>query len=187
MEEKQAPRTGRRNGPKPLSVIVGTLLIPLSALAAYALVPPAATEDPSVAQASDETVTTSTTVVYDTGVATPQDLAEACGPAGLALVDAEDNETISDLQQAALDALREICDQQGMALPGKKAPDPIVQTIVVESGSSNQAVDESTTTTLPAVSADSGSQSQYQGDHESEHEHEYEHEDGGEHEGGGGD
>lgn len=185
MEEKRVTATGRRKGPKPVSVIVGTLLIPLSALAAYALVPPAATEDPSVAQASDETIPTTTTVVYDTGVATPQDLAEACGPAGLALVDAENHETISQLQQAALDALREVCEQQGMALPGKTAPDPIVQTIVVQSGASTPKVDDSTTTTLPQVTNDSGSQ--YQGDHESEHEHEYEHEDEGEHEGGGGD
>jgi hypothetical protein len=186
MENRNAPRTAKRKGPKPLSVIVGTLLIPLSALAAYALVPPSVTEDPSVALASDETIPTSTTVVYDTGVATPQDLAEACGPAGLALVDSENQGTISDLQQAALDALREVCEQQGMALPGKAAPDPIVQTIVVNSGSSSQTVDDSAaTTTQPQVSDDSAGQGQYQGEHESEHEHEGESEH--EHEGEGGD
>jgi hypothetical protein len=45
-------------------------------------------------------------------------------------VDGEANGSITELQQSALDALREICAQQGMPLPGKPVPEPIVQTVV---------------------------------------------------------
>jgi hypothetical protein len=50
------------------------------------------------------------------------DIEQACGPAGIALVDAETNGTITEIQQAALTALRDICDSQGLPLPPTVAP-----------------------------------------------------------------
>jgi hypothetical protein len=51
------------------------------------------------------------------------------------LVALEQGGTISAVQQAALDALRGICDQEGLPLPGKPAPDPFTETVVVASDS----------------------------------------------------
>ena len=47
------------------------------------------------------------------------------------LVDLEVAGAITDVQQAALDALRPLCEQQGLALPPAPVPAPIVQTISV--------------------------------------------------------
>jgi hypothetical protein len=46
-------------------------------------------------------------------------------------VAAEAGGSIGDIAQGALDALREICAQQGMPLPGKPVPPPITQTVVL--------------------------------------------------------
>ena len=56
---------------------------------------------------------------------TGADLETACGVAGLAMVAAETAGTISQLQQAALDALRGICAEQGMPLPAPAALQPV--------------------------------------------------------------
>jgi hypothetical protein len=63
--------------------------------------------------------------------ATAADLEAACGELGVGMVAAEADGSITDIQQAALDALREICAQQGMPLPGKPAPPPVTQTVVL--------------------------------------------------------
>ena len=56
---------------------------------------------------------------------TGADLETACSEDGLAMVAAETAGTISQLQQAALDALRGICVEQGMPLPAPAAPQPV--------------------------------------------------------------
>ncbi|HLF61988.1 MAG TPA: hypothetical protein VI980_12510 [Acidimicrobiia bacterium] len=120
------------------SVALGTLLIPLSAFAATVLVKdtPPVESSTSVSTTVVEPVTEA---VFAPQTATVADLAAACGEQGLRLVEAEAGESISDIQQAALDALREICAQQGMPLPGKPIPEPITQTVVVSNAQSAPA------------------------------------------------
>ncbi len=116
MESETQPRLAKRDT-KPLSVIIGALLVPLSAVAAYALTAPLS--DPEVP-------TPVNTEAPSLAVATApalSDIEEACGPAGNALVNAEADATITAVQQAALDALRDICDGQGLPLPSVAPPD----------------------------------------------------------------
>jgi len=130
------------------SLIAGLLLIPASAVGAFTIVSNA-TAEPTVAPAAPPTtapsvpteapattVTTTTVPTTEVVVAEPPqasdaDLAAACGPEGLALVEAEAAELLDDVQQAALDALRQICDGAGLALPGPPAPPPEVVTVTV--------------------------------------------------------
>lgn len=149
------------------SMIVGTVLVPVSAFAALWLIEP----DDTGAEESAATTTTSAPIVLDAspnttvvGV-TRADLQTACGPEGMQLVSLEEQGTISDVQQAALDALRDLCEQQGLALPAKPASEPIVKTVVVPA--------PSTVTTAPATTS-----ATYDDDHdEYEDDDEYEHDD----------
>lgn len=177
MENTPRTKTTRKVTTRPLSVILGTVMIPLSALAAYALVSPTpSVEEP--APAADSSVATDPLLVFNSGTATPEDLAAACGPAGLALVDAENQGTITDVQQAALDALREICASQGLQLPGKTAPDPIVEQIIVQSRTTSPVSADSTTT----MANSDDSQYEDESDDDSQYEDEYEDEDHSDHE-----
>lgn len=132
-----------------ISVILGTLLVPLSAVAAMVLTDPS---DPAPQSAPELTSTTqaattssaASEVAFDVPVATQADLEMACGPAGMELVAFEVDGTITEIQQAALDALRAICEQEGTPLPGKPQPSPIVETVVVSSGTAPE-------TTAPSV------------------------------------
>ncbi len=138
------------------SIALGTLLIPLSAFAASVLVPEAAPTEPTTSVPSRSAPQVES--VFVTQAATAADIEAACGVEGLRLVDAEANHSISGVQQAALDALREICAQENRPLPGRPAPDPVTRTVVVNAA--------------PSVSASPGSS-----DDQSEVEHEDEHED----------
>ena len=103
-----------------LSVMLGTLLVPLSAYAASSLV-----ETSGVAESVTAPETPVVVSAANTAPSTGTDLETACGEAGLAMVAAETDGTISQLQQAALDALRGICAEQGMPLPAPPAPQPV--------------------------------------------------------------
>lgn len=136
MPAKTPPRrTGKPSGSKlTLSIIVGMMLIPISAVAAVMLTD----HEAPVAGAEDTTTTVATEpppavaeIVYANVGATTEDLEYACGEGGLWLVDAETSGAITPVQQAALDALRGICEGQGTPLPGKAAPPPITQTRTV--------------------------------------------------------
>jgi glucose/arabinose dehydrogenase len=151
-----------------LSLAAGLLLIPLSATAGFAVINGIATQPDEAetnlpVETSASAATTPTAqVVVEPVVATPYDMALACGPDGATLVVAETDGTISEVQQAALDALRQICAEAGLPLPDPAAPPPVVQT--VEAGASS-----ATTTRQRATHEDD--------DDDHEHEHEYEHED----------
>lgn len=129
--------TSRRLGPRriALSVLSGVLLIPLSALAAVALVPrhsdPVSSTGDTVASSTTSTTAGAEQVVLAPPAASATDLEAACGQEGMTLVDAEKKGTITDLQKAALDALRQVCEGAGTPLPGPPAPPPIVQTVKV--------------------------------------------------------
>jgi hypothetical protein len=158
-----------------VSVIVGIVLIPLSAVAAVML------SD----KGADTTATTLTTVgasadgttaAQDISAST-EDLAYACGEGGLWLVELERDGSITDLQQSALDALRGICSSTGSPLPGKDAPDPIVHTEVITVSNSDGG--PTTPTSMPSSTTSTFDD---HGDDEDEHEVEYEdHEDDDDH------
>ena len=115
------------------SVLAGMLLVPLSAYAASVLVSDRTQVEPEAAVPAP--IYTPVTVTdFATQTASAADLEAACGDVGLGMVGAELDGSISDIQQAALDALREICAQQGMPLPGKPAPQPITQTVILADG-----------------------------------------------------
>lgn len=128
-------RPGKPNGSKlTISIIAGMMLIPVSAVAAVMLTD----HETAPAEAVDTTTTVATQpppavaeIVYANVGATAEDLEYACGEGGLWLVDAEAAATITSVQQAALDALRGICEGQGTPLPGKAAPPPLVTTRTV--------------------------------------------------------
>lgn len=153
------------------SVIVGTLLVPLSAVAALVMA------DPGESAATTTTSTTtvaaqapSTTAVLAGTDDSPEDLATACGVEGMDLVALEEDGAITPVQQAALDALREICAQEDMPLPGKPAPEPVIETVVVEAGPS--------ATTPPPASTTVTTVDDYDDDHEDD---DYEDEDEDDH------
>lgn len=147
------------------SVALGTLLIPLSAFAASMMVRNDAPVEPPTS-VSSTVVDSPIEAVFDTQTATAADLVAACGEAGLRLVDTEADGSITGIQQAALDALREICSEQGMPLPGKPIPEPIVQTVVVANAASAPPLSQSA----------SGDESGYEHEEE-EHENEHQEDD----------
>jgi len=104
-----------------LSVVLGILLVPLSAYAASSLVETSGVAESVTAPETSPVLEPAVTAAPSTGA----DLETACGEAGLAMVAAETAGTISQLQQAALDALRGICAEQGMPLPAPAAPQPV--------------------------------------------------------------
>jgi hypothetical protein len=117
-------------------MVLGLLLVPLSAYAASILIGDRAQTEPEApapapASAPAPLSTAMTTTDFATQTATAADLGAACGETGMGMVAAEMEGSITDIQQAALDALREICAEQGMPLPGKPAPEPLTQTVVL--------------------------------------------------------
>ncbi len=128
------------------SLIVGMLLVPLSAVAAVALINPDASAELEETAAAEviveETTTTAAQEFEMPEIASAADLKDACGEQGLLLVTKEAEGSISPLEQAALDSLRAICTSEGMDLPGPPAPDAIVETVTVvaaASGSTSSA------------------------------------------------
>ena len=113
-----------------VSVVLGTLLVPLSAYAASVLVDRSTDTEPQL----EVTVTSGSIPVESASAlmsATIDDLTAACGEVGLGMVAVESNGSITDLQQAALDALRQICAEQGLVLPAKTTPPPATESVVL--------------------------------------------------------
>jgi hypothetical protein len=149
------------------SIALGTLLIPLSAFAASVLVKDAPPVESTISVTSPAVPVAATG--FATQTASAADLQAACGVEGLRLVQAETDQSISSIQQAALDALREICAQEGMPLPGKPAPEPVTQTVVVNAAPSNS---------ISQAPSNGQSETEHEEEHEEEHEHD-EHEEEG--------
>lgn len=158
-----------------LSIIVGTLLVPVTALAAIWLTDSGqGPEETSVAATAAPVTTVATEPTTTSTIDVAADLETACGSEGMQLVSLEEAEAITDVQQAALDALREVCEQQGIPLPARVVPEPIVQTVVVPAVNAASPSPVSTPTTLD--------DDVYVHDDHEEYEHEdeeYEHEDDG--------
>lgn len=142
--------TPRREGGTRLttSLVVGLLLVPLSAVAAFGLVSrqdgagstPTA---PAQAAAAQTVPATAPVVVIDPVTGSDDDLALACGDDGLRLVALETDGAATEVQRAALDALRQICSEVGLALPAPAPPPAVIRTVTVD------ATPESTTSTAP--------------------------------------
>lgn len=177
-------KTKPRSSMFTISLILGLLLIPLSAVAATALmsndgetdgddVGAIVVEVPETTVATTEAAVAETVFVTEPPTATRADLEAACGPEGLELVEREAEGTITDLEQAALDALRQICAGEGLEVPGPPAPPPVVRTVkVVDSSSATPTGD-----TLPDDESVSDDDDQYDDDHDEDDDHDDEDED----------
>jgi len=131
-----------------ISFVAGLLLLPVAAVLAVAMTPQGSPSAAATPTAQPATTTESRQVVFGAvGEATADDLARACGPAGVHLVELEATGTITPLQQAALDALRPICEGQGLPLAGKPEVEPIVRTVTVEAVASAAGTTPPPTTT----------------------------------------
>jgi len=158
----------RRGAGVSLSILIGTLLVPLSALAAVVLVDTAPSD-----VATDPTPPT-TTAAAPAPVTPPSrhsDLLAACGADGMKLVDLETAGVASDVQQAALDALRPICGEAGMPLPEGPAPTAAPDVAVVEASGAG----------LAQVADDRGDDDD-RGEHEDHEDDDGHHDDDGGHE-----
>ncbi|MCL1601073.1 MAG: hypothetical protein M3112_06010, partial [Actinomycetia bacterium] len=134
------------------SVIAGLLLVPATAIAAVAIVgatarPPAAEaieEVTTTTEAIDEPTTTSTTTDVS-GLTDAEALEKACTESAQELLERELDDSIDELETAALDALRQICDENGMTIAGPPEPAPIVTVVTVEDTSTTSTTDASDT------------------------------------------
>jgi len=152
------------------------LLVPLSAVAAAAVISDsgdAGTEEMvMVAEVPEAVVTTmaaetvETVFVADPATFTRADLEAACGEQGWALVEREAEGTINELEQAALDSLRQICAEEGLELPGPPAPPPVIRTVAV----ADPSPDPTTTTTMDDRPAPSDETTDDDDDHDDDHE-----------------
>ena len=131
------------------SVIVGTLLVPITALAAVWLTAPGGVSGASAESAPDAVTATSTASqpASPSSIDVSDLLLTACGPEGMELVAFEESGTITEVQQAALDALRDVCGQQGIPLSPPTEAEPGTSTIAVPA-TPETSVSASTDTTL---------------------------------------
>lgn len=144
----------------PLSLLIGALLVPLTAVVSVAIVKPGQPTAVEAKEPATRTVATGATVAPSLA----EDLAVACGPAGQDLVARDRDRTATQIQQAALDALRPICDAVGMPLPA--------------AGDNVDAASIQSPTVVPVSSVAAPSTAGGGSDHEDdEDEHEDEHED----------
>ena len=159
------------------SVIAGLLLVPATAIAAVAIV--GATARPPAAEAIDE-VTETTAAIEDTtttstlvdvgGLADAEALEKACTESAEYLIEQELEESLDELEVAALDALRQICDEHGMTIAGPPEPEPIVQVVTVVDAPST-----TTTDTSDAVASDDYDDDDEYEDHDEDEDDEDEH------------
>jgi len=130
------------------SVIAGLLLVPATAIAAVAIV--GATARPPSAEALEETTSTTqqdteettTTLVDVEGLSDEDALEEACTGSAQELLERELDESIDEIEIAALDALRQICEEHGMPIAGPPVPESIVRVISVTDDSDEYSDDD---------------------------------------------
>ena len=118
------------------SLILGVVTVPAIALLAVALSappdpPPAAEDQEPVAVAAPTGVRTATAARTVSAVASGRDYRLACGRDGRALVSRQKAGKTSQLEEAALAALRPICEARGKPLPGadEATPEVVVETV----------------------------------------------------------
>jgi hypothetical protein len=110
-------------------------------------------------------------VVIDPVVATGDHLAAACGEDGLSLVALEASGETTEVQQAALEALRQICSDAGLALPAPPPPPPVIRTVTVATPTTT------TSSTAPTVAEDGDDADDEQREHDDDDHDDDDHED----------
>ncbi len=143
----------------PTAVLIGALLVPATAIAAVAIVG-ATTRAPSAQAASDDVGSTTTSEAVPSSNLDDDSIAEACTDGAEKLLEKEAHGDLSELETAALDALRGVCDEAGMAIAGPPAADPIIQTVFANS--QNSGDDDS---------FDDDADDEYEHEEEDEYEH----------------
>lgn len=179
--QNQAGRSQR--GRFGVSLIVGMLLIPVSAVAAYGLMSRSGGETEQAASAAGGVAgieafaaqqPAGSTAATDPSSSIDADLQSACGDDGRSLVDLEASGQITDVQQAALDSLREVCADVGMPLD---EGDDTGQTAAGQKASASRAAPGTTSTTVEqSTTATTFSDDSRDEHHDDEYEHEDEHE-----------
>ncbi len=161
-----------------VALVVGVLSIPALVFASTALLDSDNAADETVRAVSVAQIAKPIVAAEPTTTAAPAttateppaviaaDIDTACGEEGLELVDRETAETITELEQAALDALRPICLEAGLALPDAAVPPAIV---LVETVVSPPKV----TTTAPPAGGDgvTGDDSDHDDDYDEDDDH----------------
>ncbi|MEN8235563.1 MAG: hypothetical protein ABFR89_11665 [Actinomycetota bacterium] len=128
------------------AIAAGLLLVPATAIAALAIVgsvsrPPAAVaatdlSTTSTTGAPETSLTTSTTVTDDERT-DEEAIQDACTLDAQELLEKELDASITEVEAAALDALREICEAHDLPIAGPPVPEPIVQVVSVRGPSSS--------------------------------------------------
>ena len=129
-----------------IALLIGALAVPLLALAANGLIEGNGSEHESAdatESAARDVLSEPIEKVVNDDTSIEDHLAAACGEDGQALVAEELDGSIDPIEQAALDALRPICDEAGMPLA--EAP-PVVRQVVVVEQTVAPAVSESNET-----------------------------------------
>ena len=173
------------------SLAAGLLAVPLLALSANALLSPEEDDDYYEDTTTTAVVQTIAPVTTESRATYLEDVIRACGVEADYLMELETGGFISPEQKAALDALREVCDQEGLPLAGPAPGDPIVQTntvfrdipvvtpaaqvspttTIASSEATTPSVDNETPTTVPSNEyEDDDEYEDYEDDDEYEHE-----------------
>lgn len=124
------------------SFVAGVVLLPAAAILSVALIGQAAPEEPvEAALVADTTV--AAVVVQAEAPASPflsdLDIWTACVPDAAGLIEKETAGTITPVEDAALDALRAICAEEGIPLDGPPPPPPVSRTVYVNGPSAAPA------------------------------------------------
>ncbi len=157
-----------------IAVVLGLLTGPALAVGAtrvFAHSTPAATEEAATTLSSSTTLAEAAGVVGTTQG--PSDLEVACGPEGRSLVAREADGTITEIEKAALEALRPICESVGMSLAGESSAE--VAAIDPEAGETPSTT--VATVATPPRATSSSIAAQHEDDPEQEDGYEY-HEEG---------
>jgi hypothetical protein len=117
------------------SLVIGAITVPAIAVVAVALSaqpgPPTTDPDPTPAAAAPAGVRTAAPHQSVATTATGRDYRLACGREGRALVRRQQAGKAGQVEEAALAALRPICEARGKPLPGADEPASEVVTVTV--------------------------------------------------------
>jgi hypothetical protein len=127
------------------SLVIGAITVPAIAVVAVALSaqpePPTTDPDPTPAAAAPAGVRTAALPQSVATTATGRDYRLACGREGRALVKRQQAGKANQVEEAALAALRPICEARGKPLPGtdEPAPEVVIETVAAPPAATVQA------------------------------------------------
>jgi hypothetical protein len=127
------------------SLVIGAITVPAIAVVAVALSaqpePPTTDADPTPAAAAPAGVRTAAPPQAVATTASGRDYRLACGREGRALVKRQQAGKAGQVEEAALAALRPICEARGKPLPGasEPAPEVVIETVAAPPAAAVQA------------------------------------------------